>query len=322
MPRKRRVREEPLTPEEPYAFYRASSESMVEVPAESVALTVTSPPYWNAIDYDKHSADDTAWYRTREYGDGFVEYDEYLDFCDRVFGEVLRKTKPGGFCAVVIGTVLFKGKHIPVPFDFTSRMQALGWDFHQDIIWHKTTAGVKRAGVTIQKPYPGYYYPNIMTEYILVFRKPGEAIYRSANGHKEESRFEIDRLFTMDVANNIWHIAPVPPRTIEHPCPFPEEIPYRLIQMYSYVEDVVLDPFVGSGQTAKVAVALNRRAVGYDTSAPYVRLAKKRVGEESRVRPKQLIARFEKIDLHAVAGSAIAPRTRGENEAVAPRLMG
>lgn len=291
---------------------------MDEVASDSVALTVTSPPYWNAIDYDKHSENGEAWYRTREYGEGFVEYGEYLDFCGRVFSEVLRVTKPGGFCAVVIGTVLFKGRHFPVPFDFTTRMQAMGWLFHQDIIWHKTTAGVKRAGVTIQKPYPGYYYPNIMTEYIMVFRKPGEAIYRNANGHKEESRFEIDRVFTMDVANNIWHIAPVPPGTIEHPCPYPEEIPYRLIQMYSYVGDVVLDPFLGSGQTAKVALALDRRAVGYDTSDTYIRLAKKRTKEPLKIRPMQLIARFEKIGLREAAGTPRAARRSSDGE---PQLL-
>jgi site-specific DNA-methyltransferase (adenine-specific) len=298
-------------------FYNHSSETMGEVEDDSVALTVTSPPYWNAIDYDRHSAEgDAAWYRTRKYQEGFVEYDEYLAFCVRIFDEVRRKTKPGGFCAVVIGTVLYNRKHIPVPFDFTSLMVESGWEFHQDIIWHKTTAGVKRAGVTIQKPYPGYYYPNIMTEYILVFRKPGDPIYRNANGHKEESRFEIDRLFTMDTANNIWHIAPVPPRTIEHPCPFPEEIPYRLTRMYSYVGDRVLDPFLGSGQTAKVAVALERVALGYDTSTRYVELAEQRVKEPLKIRPKQLIARFEKIDVDAPSGNSPRKPERVEGDQV------
>ena len=134
-----------------------------------------------------------------------------------------------------------------------------------------------------------------MTEYILLFRKPGEKIYRQVNGNREASRFEIDDVFKMDVANNIWHIAPVPPRTIDHPCPFPEEIPYRLIQLYSYQGDVVLDPFVGSGQTTKVAVELGRNAVGYDTKQEYLDYARTRLEEPLKVRPKQLIARFEKI---------------------------
>lgn len=278
-----------------YQFYCHSSEEMPELDDGSVALTVTSPPYWNSIDYDRHSRDSGQWYRTRQYREGFEEYEEYLDFCRRAFAEVLRVTKPGGFCAVVIGTVLFKSKHYPVPFDFTAQLEDIGWEFHQDIIWHKTTAGVRRAGLAIQKPYPGYFYPNIMTEYILVFRKPGEPIYKNNDGPREDSEIPIDQVFTMDTANNVWHIAPVPPNVIDHPCPFPEEIPYRLIMLYSYKGDLILDPFLGSGQTSKVALALGRRIVGYDTVVGYIDLAKKRLDEPSKIRDKQLIAEFRKI---------------------------
>ncbi len=286
---------------------------MTELPADSVALTVTSPPYWNAIDYDVHAnGDGNAWYRTRQYSEGFGDYDEYLDLLARIFAEVHRVTKPGGFCAVVIGTVLMDGRHVPVPFDLTVRMAKVGWEFHQDIIWHKTTAGVKRAGSAIQKPYPGYFYPNIMTEYILLFRKPGEKIYRQANGNREASRFAIDDVFKMDTANNIWHIAPVPPRSIDHPCPFPEEIPYRLIGMYSYRGDTVLDPFVGSGQTTKVAVALGRNAVGYDTRPEYVNHAQSRIEEPLKLREGQLIASFKKIPLDQSTVKTIKYRRNGD----------
>ena len=279
-------------------FYCHSSELMPQLESDSVALTVTSPPYWNSIDYDVHATGDgSEWYRTRQYNEGFDDYSEYLDLLIRIFSEVNRVTKPGGFCAIVIGTVLLEGRHIPVPFDLTTRMPEAGWEFHQDIIWHKTTAGVKRAGSAIQKPYPGYYYPNIMTEYILIFRKPGEKIYRQVDGDREASRFEIDDVFKMDTANNIWHIAPVPPRTIDHPCPFPEEIPHRLISMYSYHGDTVLDPFVGSGQTTKVAAVLGRSAAGYDTRQEYVEYAKKRVHEPSKLRDQQLTAVFNKVPL-------------------------
>ena len=309
-------------------FYCHSSEHMPELEPESVALTVTSPPYWNAIDYDVHAnGDGDEWYRTRKYSEGFDDYGEYLDLLARIFAEVHRVTKPGGFCAIVIGTVLLEGRHIPVPFDLTTRLQAVGWEFHQDIIWHKTTAGVKRAGSAIQKPYPGYYYPNIMTEYILLFRKPGEKIYRQANGDREASRFEIDDVFKMDTANNIWHIAPVPPRTIDHPCPFPEEIPYRLIKMYSYFGEAVLDPFVGSGQTTKVAVELGRGAFGYDTKQEYIDYARSRLEEPLKVRPKQLIARFEKIAITPPATKGTMRYQRSTNgqqpdsEAAARRLL-
>lgn len=306
-------------------FYCHSSEQMTEIEDNSIALTVTSPPYWNAIDYDIHAnGNGSEWYRTRKYNNGFEGYDEYLHLLTRIFSEVYRVTKPGGFCAIVIGTVLMDGRHVPVPFDITTRLVPTGWEFHQDIIWHKTTAGVRRAGSFIQKPYPGYYYPNIMTEYILIFRKPGPKIYQQANGYKEASKLEIDDLFKRDVANNIWHIAPVPPKTITHPCPFPEEIPYRVISMYSYVGDTILDPFVGSGQTTKIAVALARNAIGYDTEEKYIGYAKERLTEPLRLRPQQLIAKFEKTSLNLVtdypdisyldADEQIPPRMLFENE--------
>ncbi len=276
-----------------------SCEQMPELGDGSVALTVTSPPYWNAIDYDRHAEDARQYYRTRQYAEGYREYEDYLDWLERIFDEVLRVTKPGGLCAVVIGTVLLNGKLYPVPFDFTSRLVRRGWEFHQDIIWHKCTAGVKRAGVAIQKPYPGYYYPNIMNEYILIFRKPGPKIYVGrTKEEKAAAAYPIDRLFTMDVANNIWHIAPVPPNTIDHPAPFPEEIPYRLIQLYSYPDEIVLDPFTGSGQTLKVAAHLGRQYVGYEIIAKYVALAEQRIHEPLHLRKAQLVAVFDKVPLN------------------------
>ena len=296
-------------------IFQHSCESMPELSDNSVSLTITSPPYWNAIDYDIHASDKSQHYRTRAYANGYAEYSNYLDWIERVFTEVLRVTKPGGFCGIVIGTVLLEGKHYPVPFDVTSRLTQKGWEFHQDIIWHKTTAGVKRAGVTIQKPYPGYFYPNIMTEYILVFRKPGPAIYQNrGNEQKTEAQYPINRLFTMDIANNVWHIAPVPPGYLDHPCPFPEEIPYRLISMYSYPNEIVLDPFVGSGQTLKVASWLNRQYVGYEIITKYVDLAKQRITEPLSIRPKQLIAVFDKVGLDEATNKEQSKRSNGRDE--------
>lgn len=286
-------------------IYAHSCENMRELDDDSVALTVTSPPYWNAIDYDVHASDKAQHYRTRRYAQGYSDYEDYLAWLERTFDEVRRVTRPGGFCAIVIGTVLLNGQHYPVPFDLIARLSRSGWAFHQDIIWHKCTAGVKRAGVTIQKPYPGYYYPNIMTEYILIFRKPGPPIYKQhSESEKKKSAFPINRLFTMDLANNVWHIAPVPPAMIDHPCPFPEEIPDRLIRLYSYEDDLVLDPFAGSGQTLKVARRLGRSYLGYEMIEKYVQLARVRVKGKSAIRPQQLIVRFAKIGKDDPAGQS------------------
>jgi len=291
-------------------LFAKSCEKMDEVADESVDLVVTSPPYWNAIDYEQHVADPEAWYRTRR-GE---PYEEYLDWLKVCFTEVFRKQKPGGFCAVVIGTVLFNGRQYPVPQHLVVLMEEIGYEYHQEIVWHKVTGGVKRAGVTIQHPYPGYYHPNIMSESILIFRKPGPKIYKNRSQvEKEANRINIDAIFTREIANNVWHIAPVPPNYLPHPCPFPEEIPYRLILLYSYAGDLVLDPFIGIGTTAKVAKALGRQYVGYEIQEKYITVAHQRLQEPLHLR-EQLIPRFEKIpvrdEVYLVNRQAMHKRVR------------
>ena len=272
-----------------YRFYAHSCLHMPECADNSIGLTVTSPPYWNAIDYDIHTAKGKdAWHRQRDYAAFGLTYEEWLDNIQACFSEVFRVTMEGGFCCIVIGTILHKRKHYPAPFDVTTRLMRAGWAFHQDIIWNKVTGGVKRAGSFIQHRKAGYYYPNIMTEYVLIFRK-GEALRRGTG-----KALPIDELFKRDIANNIWHIAPVPPRSIEHPCPFPDELARRLVLLYSCEGDEVLDPFLGSGQTARAALHNARRAVGYDIEAEYVALAESRLQEAAR-RRFQLVARFDKI---------------------------
>ncbi|MBC6442408.1 MAG: site-specific DNA-methyltransferase [Rhodobacteraceae bacterium] len=273
-----------------FRFYCQSSEQMSQCDDESVALTVTSPPYWNAIDYDTHANHGSdVWHREREYTAFGDSFEDYLDNIVKVFTEVLRATSPGGFCAIVVGTLLHKGRHYPIQMLITERLCGIGWEFHQDIIWNKVTGGVRRAGVFIQKPRAGYYYPNIMTEYILIFRKPGTP-RRGA-----QKAMDIDDLFTRDIANNVWHIAPVPPNFIDHPCPFPGELARRLILLYSDEGDEVLDPFLGSGQTALASVGHGRRCVGYDIEAKYIALAHSYMMIPPPSRKYNLIARFEKI---------------------------
>ena len=264
---------------------------MQECANDSIALTITSPPYWNAIDYDIHASNgNEAWHRNREYSAFGETLDDYLSNIRKAFDEALRVTMPGGFCAVVVGTILYKGRHHPVPMLITSALLSSGWDFHQDIIWNKVTGGVRRAGCFIQNPRPGYYYPNIMTEYILLFRKPG------APRRGKVQALEIDDLFTRDIANNIWHIAPVPPKQIDHPCPFPQELVRRLVLLYSQPGDEILDPFLGSGQTAIVALRESRLCVGYEIEPSYIDMAESAVLDETRPKRKHnLIPRWDKV---------------------------
>lgn len=273
-----------------YRFYCASSQEMPQCANNSIALAVTSPPYWNAIDYDIHvQQGKEVWYRERAYQALGQTFSSYLDNIAEVFREVHRVTMGGGFCAIVVGTILHKRKHYPTPMLITERMLGLGWEFHQDIVWNKVTGGVKRAGSFIQHPRLGYYYPNIMTEYILVFRKPGEP----RRGKKQA--LAIDELFTRDISNNIWHIAPIPPHTIDHPCPYPEELVRRLVLLYSQEGDEILDPFLGSGQTALVALRENRRCVGYDIEERYLELSVQRVASPPASRKFNLLPRFDKV---------------------------
>ncbi len=275
---------------EGFRFYHQSSKAMPQCADNSIALTITSPPYWNAIDYDIHAEQGKdAWHRERAYCGFGDSFETYIENIGTVFTEVLRATMAGGFCAVVVGTILYKKKHYPAPMMITAKMQNSGWEFHQDIIWNKVTGGVKRAGSFIQRPRAGYYYPNIMTEYVLIFRKPG-AYRRGA-----AAALPIDDLFTRDIANNVWHIAPVPPGQIDHPCPYPQELVRRLVVLYSEPGDEILDPFLGSGQTALVALAQNRRCVGYDIEARYLDMAAAQIQNPPAPRKFNLIAKFEKI---------------------------
>jgi site-specific DNA-methyltransferase (adenine-specific) len=250
---------------------------------DEVDLTVTSPPYIDAIDYEQHSS--TGFdedFRSTETENSDV-YD-YFNAMEDSFQSVYDGTKDGGFCAVVIGSVKTNdGEWYPLPHKFASMMLDIGWNFHETITWNKVTGGSSRFGVTIQYPYPGYYYPNQQKEEIQVWRRG--KITRSKN---EDSKIDVttDQI-KKEVANNVWHIAPVPPGKEDHPCPFPEEIAYRLISLYSNQGDMVSDPFMGSGTTAKVARNLHRKVKGTDILEKYV--------TESRERSKEDLQRRDQI---------------------------
>lgn len=253
----------------------------------SVSLTVTSPPYHNAINYQEHQ-DSAKWYRGTVNG----SLEDWVGEMRAVFSEVYRVTKPGGFCCIVIGNELIEGKtKLPLPAILLVELtkKEVGWSFFEEIIWNKVTGGKKRFRVTVQHPYPTYYYPNIMHEQILVLRK-----MPFHNVKDKKSRLVLDDLMKKEVANSVWHIAPMPPSYRKfHPAAFPEEIPYRLIMLYSNAGDLVLDPFVGSGQTTKMARFLGRKYVGVDKSPKYVRVAMRRTMEQPSLRKMQLVPNWK-----------------------------
>jgi site-specific DNA-methyltransferase (adenine-specific) len=266
-----------------------------EIPANSVQLTITSPPYRNAIDYDMHVSGSGGYYR----GKLKLDTNDYLDDMAEIFGDrVYRITKEGGYCCIVIANEVVNGTILPLPHMLLSRLvQPFGmWNLHEEIIWHKVTGGTNRYGSFVINPYPKYYRANIMHEFILILRK-GDV--NSGRTQRRDALPVTHEEWTKEIANSVWHIAPVPPGYIDHPCPFPEEIPYRLMKLYSYENDTVLDPFNGSGQTTKVAHRFGRRYVGIDTVNEYVELAKMRIASEPlHIRNEALIANWKKIPSH------------------------
>lgn len=272
----------------PNSIVVSNSKDLSELPENKISLTVTSPPYHNAINYQEHQ-DTEEWYR----GTVEISLEDWLEEMRIIFSEVYRVTKPGGFCCIVIGNEIIEGKSkLPLPALLLVELtkKEIGWSFFEEIIWNKVTGGKKRFRVTVQHPYPTYYYPNIMHEQIIILRK-----MPFHNFKDKKSKLVLDNLMKKEVANSVWHIAPMPPSYRKfHPAAFPEEIPYRLIQLYSNVGDLVLDPFVGSGQTTKMARFLHRKYFGIDKSAKYVKIAQKRTLEPPSLRKMQLVPNWKK----------------------------
>jgi len=251
----------------------ANASSLASDLVGQVALVVTSPPYHNAISYKTHSRDSKANYRTRSdlnYGT------QYMPFLNSVWGASIEMLKPGGIMAINVGSVLEDGYHYPLAEDIIGEiLEKFEIHFLRSIFWHKVTAGVKRAGSVIQHPYPGYWHPNIMTEHVMLFNKPG-------------ANFQLNTDYPKEWNNPVWDLAPVPPRTINHPAPYPEDLPHRFIRMFTKREDWVLDPFNGAGTTTKAAIDLGRNGLGFDIESKYLSISKKRLEAPTSVRQSQL----------------------------------
>lgn len=238
-----------------------------------IGLVITSPPYHNAIDYEQHAEDSSKNYRQRT---NINYFNDYLPLMTRIWDEAWEMLKPGGHLVINAGTVLDDGYHYPLPQDLLSQaLQSREWKFIQTVVWFKVTAGVKRAGSVIQHPFPDYWSYNIMTEHIQVLRKPGRAKLNRSSTPPEWWE-------------TVWDLAPVPPRQVDHPAPYPEDLPHRFIRMLTQPDEWVMDPFNGAGATTKAAADLGRRALGFDIYDKYIRIATLRADEESSVRKIQL----------------------------------
>ena len=233
-------------------LYCTSSEQMSEIPDSSIHLMVTSPPY-NA---------------KKEYDDD-LSLDEYRELLRAVFAETYKKLVTGGRACINIAN-LGRKPYIPLHSCIIEDMLDIGYYMRGEIIWDKAaSAGSSTAwGSWLSAANPVL---RDVHEYILVFSK--DSFSRQRND-KENSICKEDFL---EWTKSVWTFPSVSAKRIGHPAPFPEELPHRLIQLYTFVGDVVLDPFCGSGTTCLSAVKAGRHYVGYDIEGEYIKLANERI---------------------------------------------
>jgi modification methylase len=246
-------------------FNKDSRELSNFIKKGTVDFIVFSPPYWKLRNYGydnqigfKHS------------------YDEYLFEMTRVFKECFKVLKEGRFMAINIGTVVSNEGMKFITGDFINKCSKVGFTFRKDIIWHKPKGRTKwQRGATqfSQNPYPLRYNTNINHEFILIFQK-GELT--SLNLEKEP---KFNKSFIRQMAYSVWDIAPVnsPKNDEKHVAPYPEELPKRLIQLFSFKGETILDPFAGCGTTNKVAKELGRNSIAVELSKEYCELIKNKL---------------------------------------------
>jgi DNA modification methylase len=245
------------------------SERMIELQDGSVHLVVTSPPYFNA---------------PFDYPDLFDSYEDYLNKMKKVAKEIKRVLADGRIVCIVCDDTLINGKKYPVVADLTKIFIEEGFEYRDKIIWLKPEGYIRisrRSGVLLQHPYPMYFYPDNIQETILIFQK-GKFDYKIIKKEvKEQSKIDILEYQEKKWYLNVWNIVnvlPIQNRLESGIAAFPEEIPYRLIKLFSYVGETVLDPFMGSGTTNKVAAMLKRNSVGYEIDIELVEVVKKKMG--------------------------------------------
>ena len=236
----------------------------------SVALVVTSPPYFAGKEYE------TA------LGVGHIpaDYDEYLHMLHAVFGQCYAKLEPGGRIAVNVAN-LGRKPFRSLTRDVIDILESLGYLLRGEIVWQKShAAGGSCAWGTYQRP--GNPVLRDITERVVVaskgrFDRAVAPQLRAARGLPHEGTMTMDEF--VDATTDLWDIPTESATRIGHPAPFPVELPRRLIELYTYRGDLVLDPFMGSGSTAVAAVRTERRFVGFDTDPAYVVLAGRRIAE-------------------------------------------
>jgi site-specific DNA-methyltransferase (adenine-specific) len=242
----------------------------------SVHLVLTSPPYWTLKKYNDHHA---------QLGT-VADYQTFHDELEKVWSHCYRVLVPGGRLVCVVGDVCVSrrsngGRHLVMPLhaDIAVRCRRIGFDYLTPILWHKIANAnyeVNNGSAFLGKPYEPNAIIKNDTEYILMLRKPGG--YRQPTEEQRRAskltKEEFSQWFRA-----IWTDLPGA-STREHPAPFPVKLAYRIIRMFSFVGDTVLDPFLGIGSTVLGAIRAGRNSIGNEIDPEYFRLAQLRIRQE------------------------------------------
>jgi site-specific DNA-methyltransferase (adenine-specific) len=240
----------------PRGVHFASSERMARVASGSVQAVITSPPYWHLKDYG----------HPRQLGHG-ESYERYLARLDRVWAECRRALAPSGTMWVVVDKLWHRGEVVPIPFHVAMRCRRLGLRLQDLVVWNKPTS---IAGMTER---------NLVNKHeTVVFLSKGRDFKLRAARAEPARPPDVDR--RTGRLTDVWRI-PVKAgnlrRTPDHQAPYPEEIIRRLVEVSTDPGDLVLDPFLGSGTTMRVARALGRRCVGYEVNPAFAPLIEARL---------------------------------------------
>jgi DNA modification methylase len=234
-------------------IFHDSSETMRQIPDNCVALMVTSPPYNVGKEYD----DD-------------LDIDEYLQLLRDVFTETFRVLEPGGRVAVNVAN-LGRKPYTPLNQYVSALLTEIGFDLRGEIIWQKAKSA---GGSCAWGSWQSAKNPTLrdIHEYVIVASKGSYSRVRKGEDTISKEEF-------LEATVSIWNILPESARRVGHPAPFPVELPGRLIELYTFEGDLVLDPFLGSGTTAVAAVESKRHYVGYELDAEYIDIAERRINE-------------------------------------------
>ncbi len=257
------------------------SRKMIEIKDNFIHLIVTSPPYWSIKDYKSKN----------QIGYG-QSLHEYLKDLYRVWKESFRVLEPGRRFIINIGDqfarsiVYGRYKIIPLHAEIIAQCEDIGFDYMGSIIWQKKTTMNTTGGANVMGSYP--YPPNGMVEidyeYILIFKKPGKS-KKVSKDIKEKSKLTKEEWKEFFFGH--WTFGGT--KQIEHEAMFPEELPKRIIKMFTFIGETVLDPFLGSGTTAKVALELKRNFIGYEINEDFSEIIMKKIKSTKIIEPQKKI---------------------------------